>query len=53
MMHSGHGRLFMQARAVQIVCVLPVLSGWVTERAQPVTAYPFVPKQSTFLVKKG
>jgi hypothetical protein len=52
MMRSGRGRVFMQSVAVHIFCVLLVLIGCVTERVQPVTAYPFVPKQSTFLVKK-
>jgi hypothetical protein len=35
-----------------ICCVLLVLGGCMTERVQPVTEYPSVPKQSTFLVKK-
>jgi hypothetical protein len=42
----------MTSHAVFFCCLFLVLSGCMTERVQPVTEYPGVPKQSTFLVKK-
>jgi hypothetical protein len=42
----------MYVCAIRICCVLLVLCGCMTERVQPVTEYPSVHKQSTFLVKK-
>jgi len=42
----------MTLHAVFFCCLFLVLSGCMTERVQPVTEYPAVPKQGTFLVKK-
>ena len=37
---------------VPLLCLSPMLAGCMTGRVQPVTEYPSVPRQSTFLVKK-
>jgi hypothetical protein len=42
----------MRVSVLHICCVLLVLSGCMTERVQPATEYPSVPRQSAFLVKK-
>lgn len=52
MIHSGKSRLCMQVHAVRFLCVLLVLSGCMTERVKPITEYPPVPKQTTFMVQK-
>jgi len=52
MIHSGMGRLCMRAHAGRFLCVLLVLSGCMTERIQPITEYPSVSKQTSFMVQK-
>ena len=52
MIQSCTGRVCMQVCAVSFLCVLLVLSGCMTDRVKPNVEYPFVPKQTTFMVKK-
>jgi hypothetical protein len=52
MIPSCPNRLFMQVRAIPFLCGMLILSGCMTERVQPLTEYPSVPKQTTFMVQQ-